>query len=44
MHKVYHTSQVSMAALVWANEPTGEFDSETANEIMDVLVNLNPER
>src|SRR5512139_1175540 len=34
-------SLVNRPALVWADEPTGDLDSETANEIMDVLVNLN---
>jgi len=35
---------VNQPALVWADEPTGDLDSETANEIMDVLVNLNQEQ
>jgi len=35
---------VNRPALVWADEPTGDLDSETANEIMDVLVNLNQEQ
>jgi putative ABC transport system ATP-binding protein len=35
---------VNQPALVWADEPTGDLDSETANEIMDVLVNLNREQ
>jgi putative ABC transport system ATP-binding protein len=35
---------VNRPALVWADEPTGDLDSETANEIMDVLINLNRER
>jgi putative ABC transport system ATP-binding protein len=30
--------------LVWADEPTGDLDSETANEIMDVLVDLNQQQ
>jgi putative ABC transport system ATP-binding protein len=32
---------VNQPALVWADEPTGDLDSETAGEIMDVLVDLN---
>lgn len=35
---------VNQPALVWADEPTGDLDSETANEIMDVLLNLNREQ
>ncbi len=35
---------VNRPALVWADEPTGDLDSETAHEIMDVLVNLNHEQ
>ena len=35
---------VNQPALVWADEPTGDLDSETANEIMDVLVDLNREQ
>ncbi len=32
---------VNQPALVWADEPTGDLDSETAAEIIDVLVDLN---
>jgi ABC-type lipoprotein export system ATPase subunit len=35
---------VNRPALVWADEPTGDLDSETANEIVDVLVDLNREQ
>jgi ABC-type lipoprotein export system ATPase subunit len=35
---------VNRPALVWADEPTGDLDSETAHEIMDVLVDLNREQ
>jgi len=35
---------VNRPALVWADEPTGDLDSETANEIIDVLVDLNREQ
>jgi ABC-type lipoprotein export system ATPase subunit len=35
---------VNHPALVWADEPTGDLDSETATEIMDVLVDLNREQ
>jgi putative ABC transport system ATP-binding protein len=35
---------VNRPALVWADEPTGDLDSETANEILDVLMDLNRER
>jgi putative ABC transport system ATP-binding protein len=37
-------SLVNRPALVWADEPTGDLDSETAHEIMDVLVDLNREQ
>ncbi len=35
---------VNRPALVWADEPTGDLDSETAIEIMDMLVKLNLEQ
>jgi putative ABC transport system ATP-binding protein len=35
---------VNRPALVWADEPTRDLDSETASEIMDVLVDLNREQ
>jgi len=35
---------VNRPALVWADEPTGDLDSETANEIMDVIIDLNQEQ
>jgi putative ABC transport system ATP-binding protein len=35
---------VNRPALVWADEPTGDLDSETASEIMDVLLALNREQ
>lgn len=35
---------VNRPALVWADEPTGDLDSETAGEIMDVLLKLNREQ
>ncbi len=32
---------INEPAIVWADEPTGDLDSETANEIVDLMVNLN---
>ena len=34
-------SLVNNPAIVWADEPTGALDSESANDIMDLLVRLN---
>jgi putative ABC transport system ATP-binding protein len=35
---------VNEPAIVWADEPTGNLDSETANEVMEVLCRLNREQ
>jgi len=37
-------SLVNDPAMVWADEPTGALDSETSEEIVDLLVSLNRER
>lgn len=37
-------SLVNDPAIVWADEPTGDLDSETADQIMDLLLRLNDER
>ena len=34
-------SLVNEPAIVWADEPTGDLDSETAGEIVDLMVQLN---
>jgi putative ABC transport system ATP-binding protein len=37
-------SLVNGPAIVWADEPTGNLDSETATEVMDLLCRLNKEK
>jgi putative ABC transport system ATP-binding protein len=34
---------VNQPSIVWADEPTGDLDSETASEIMDLMCQLNVE-
>lgn len=34
---------VNEPAIVWGDEPTGDLDSQNANEIMDLLIRLNQE-
>lgn len=35
---------VNHPVVVWADEPTGDLDSETADQVMDLLVELNEQR
>jgi putative ABC transport system ATP-binding protein len=35
---------VNHPVIVWADEPTGDLDSETADQVMDLLLRLNRER
>jgi putative ABC transport system ATP-binding protein len=35
---------VNDPVIVWADEPTGDLDSETADQVMDLLLRLNRER
>ena len=32
---------VNQPSIIWADEPTGDLDSETTNEIMDLIIELN---
>ena len=35
---------VNDPSIVWADEPTGDLDSETAHEIMDLILQMNAEK
>jgi ABC-type lipoprotein export system ATPase subunit len=35
---------VNEPSIVWADEPTGDLDSETAHEIMDLILEMNAEK
>jgi putative ABC transport system ATP-binding protein len=35
---------VNNPVIVWADEPTGDLDSETADQVMEVMIRLNEER
>ena len=32
---------INQPSIIWADEPTGDLDSETTNEIMDLIIELN---
>ena len=34
---------VNQPAIIWADEPTGDLDSETADEVMSLMEKLNEE-